>query len=240
MDFFDDFYQNMTQCLAGVKAQKGKIAEAARIMGEAEKSGHNLYSMGTGHSHLVAQDVYARAGGYAKIYPITEIEMTLLTDPIKSTYVERESDYANVIENLYPLEAGDVLIAISNSGRNPFVVEYVQRMKKKGVKIIVITSLKHTAEVTSRHPSGKKLCDLGDVVLDNCAPYNDATTPITSDKVMGPVSTATGIFIIHSLVGAMVAQLTDEGADAPVFISSNGDNADEYNKALFDKYVYRR
>lgn len=238
MDFMNEYYANLLTCLECIQQQKSAIKKAAKLMSEAQQAGGSLYAFGTGHSHMVAQEVYARAGGYAKIYPITEIEMTLLTDPMKSTMVEREASYANVLESLYPLKDGDVLIAISNSGRNPLVVEYVQRMKAKGVKIIAITSLAHTNQVTSRHESGLKLFELADVVLDNCAPFNDATTAITENAVMGPVSSITGMFIIQNLVGEMVANLVEAGVEVPVFRSSNGDGADEYNQVLFDKYIY--
>lgn len=240
MDFTEKYYQSVLSCLEKIDSQKETIKQAAKLMSDAQKNGHTLYAIGTGHSHMIAEEVYARAGGFAKIYPIIEVEMTLITDPMKSTYIERESSYANVIESLYPVKENDVLIAVSNSGRNPFIIEYVQRMRAKGVKIIVITSMAHTSQVDSRHESGLKLFELGDFVLDNAAPYNDASIEITEDKVMGPVSTITGIFIIQNLVGEMVTNLVSDGVDAPVFKSSNADHADEYNKQLFNKYIYKR
>ncbi|HJB24475.1 MAG TPA: SIS domain-containing protein [Candidatus Jeotgalibaca pullicola] len=240
MDFTEKYYQSVLGCLEKIDSQKETIKQAANLMSDAQKNGHTLYAIGTGHSHMIAEEVYARAGGFAKIYPIIEVEMTLITDPMKSTYIERESSYANVIESLYPVKENDVLIAVSNSGRNPFIIEYVQRMRSKGVKIIVITSMTHTSQVDSRHESGLKLFELGDFVLDNTAPYNDASIEITEDKVMGPVSTITGTFIIQNLVGEMVTNLVSDGVDAPVFKSSNADHADEYNKQLFNKYIYKR
>lgn len=240
MDFTEKYYQSVLSCLEKIDSQKETIKQAAKLMSDAQKNGHALYAIGTGHSHMIAEEVYARAGGFAKIYPIIEVEMTLITDPMKSTYIERESSYANVIESLYPVKENDVLIAVSNSGRNPFIIEYVQRMRSKGVKIIVITSMIHTSQVDSRHESGLKLFELGDLVLDNAAPYNDASIEITEDKVMGPVSTIAGTFIIQNLVGEMVTNLVSDGVDAPVFKSSNADHADEYNKQLFNKYIYKR
>lgn len=239
MDFIEQYNQCVQECLHAIYAQKETIQQAAKVMSEAQREGHNLYAIGTGHSHMIAEEVYARAGGYAKIYPIIEVEMTLITDPMKSTYIERESSYANIIESLYPLKEKDVLIAISNSGRNAFIIEYVQRMKQKGVKVIVITSRAHTSRVESRHESGLRLFELGDVVLDNAAPYNDAAIEIAKDKLMGPLSTIGGTFLIQSLMGEMVTNLVSEGMDAPVFKSSNADDADEYNKGLFDQYIYK-
>lgn len=216
------------------------LEEAARLLFEADTQGHRIYTFGTGHSHMVGQDIYGRAGGFAKIYPIMEVELTLATHPIKSTYIERTIDYADVLEQMYDVKAGDVVIATSNSGRNALVVEYISRLKAKGVKVIVITSLKHSQSVESRHPGGKRLFELGDVVLDNFAPAGDAGVVIDEVTQMGPCSTITGCFLSHSIIGRFAEMLREHGLEAPVFRSSNMDGADAYNQKLFDAYVLKK
>lgn len=237
MAFLDTYFNEIESRISCIKQQQSVIEKAAELLFEAEKQHHKIYTFGTGHSHMIGQDLYARAGGYAKIYPICEIEMTLMTHPIKSTTLERTSAYADVLDTLYTIEEGDVLIVTSNSGRNSLLIEYVLRAKKKGAKIIAITSLTHSKTIASRHESGLRLFELADVVLDNYAPYGDATTSIKDDVRMGPVSTITGCFLAQSVVGRFVELLLEHGMDAPVFVSSNTDGADERNKELFDKYV---
>lgn len=227
MTFLDTYFHEIESRISCIKQQRSLIEKAAELLFEAEKQHHKIYTFGTGHSHMIGQDLYARAGGYAKIYPICEIEMTLATHPTKSTTLERTSAYADVLDTLYSIEEGDVLLVTSNSGRNSLLIEYVLRAKKKGAKIIAITSLTHSKTIASRHESGFRLFELADVVL----------TSIKDDVRLGPVSTITGCFLAQSVVGRFVELLIEHGIDAPVFVSSNTDGADERNKELFDKYV---
>lgn len=238
MDFTKRYYDFVSKTLENVyQINHDAIWEGANLLLNAEINGGTLYTFGTGHSQMLGQDLYARAGGYAKIYPIHEIELTLATHPTKSTQIERTASYADVLEHLYPIQKGDVVIAASNSGRNALVIEYVSRLKAKGVKIIAITSLIHSKQVESRHPSGKRLFELADVVLDNQAPYGDAGIPLSADIHMGPISTLTGCFLSQCLIGELVDRLIENGRQAPVFLSSNADGADEYNQKLFKKYI---
>lgn len=236
LESYNDFIQtNMEKVFS---ENREAIEQAAQLLFEADTKGHRIYTFGTGHSHMVGQDSYGRAGGFAKIYPILEVELTLATHPVKSTYIERTIEYADVLENMYDVQAGDVVIATSNSGRNKLVIEYISRLKEKGIKVIVITSLKHSKTIESRHPSGKRLFELGDVVLDNFAPYGDAGVAIDELTRMGPISTMSGCFLSHSVIGRFVEMLRQQGLEAPVFRSSNMDGADEYNRKLFDTYFF--
>jgi len=67
----------------------------------------------------------------------------------------------------YDLRPNDCFIIISNSGRNPLVVELADIVKKRGVKLIAVTSLDVSKKLTSRHSSGKNLYEFADVILDN-------------------------------------------------------------------------
>ena len=220
MAFIDTYFKEVEQRFAVMKQEREPLEQAARLLFEAEKEHHTIYTFGSGHSHMIGQDIYARAGGYAKVYPINEIEMTLATHPTKSTTLERTASYADVLDAIYTIEAGDVLLVTSNSGRNPLVIEYTMRAREKGARIIVITSLSHSKTIASRHESGLRLFELADVILDNHAPYGDATTPIDEATSMGPVSTLTGCFLAQCVMGRFVELLKEHGMEAPVFASS--------------------
>lgn len=238
MTFQERYHAYVNETLSAVWNDNQKeIEQAAHILYDAECGGHCIYTFGTGHSHMLGQDIYARAGGFAKIKPIVEIELTLATHPTKSTQIERLAGYADVLEQLYHVKEKDVIIAASNSGRNALVIEYLLRMKQKGARIVAITSLCHSQKVKSRHENGKKLCDIADVVLDNKAPYGDAGIALNKTVSMGPVSTLSGCFLSQCIVGRMAELLIQDGRDVPVFRSSNADGADEYNQELFDRYV---
>ena len=240
MNFLETYTKEVCARISEVAAETDNIREAAKILLETEKHGGKIFVFGTGHSYMTGQDIYCRAGGYAKVHPICEIELTTLTHPTKSTRLERTADYADTLDEIYEIHNGDVLIVVSNSGRNSLVAEYALRAKNKGARIIAITSLEHSRTVSSRHPSGLRLFEIADAVLDNHAPYGDATTQIGTDTKMGPVSTITSSFIAHCLMGCLVELMKQEGMVAPVFKSANMDGADEYNKELFDLYVFNK
>lgn len=241
MDFMDTYHTFVKSTLEETH-QRNLISmqEAAQLLFTCEQNQKKIYTFGTGHSHMIGQDLYARAGGFAKIYPIVEIEMTLATHPTKSTHLERTSSYADVLEEVYTLEEGDVLIMTSNSGRNPLVVEYALRVKQKGAHIIAITSLTHSKCIQSRHKSGLRLFECADIVLDNMAPLGDAGVEIDDTIKMGPISTLTGCYLSQCIIGRFVELLRKHKMSAPVFRSSNMDGADAYNKELFDQYIIKK
>ena len=137
---------------------------------------------------------------------------------------------------LYAFEKGDAIIMTSNSGRNALLVELAQRLKDLGMKIICITSLESSKASSSRHPSGLRLFELADVVLDNRSVMGDASISLTDEIRTGPTSTIMSCFLVQLLVTEFVQKELDRGVDAPVFRSSNIDGGDEYNKKLFGMY----
>ena len=135
---------------------------------------------------------------------------------------------------------GDVLILASTSGRNAVVIDMALAAREKGVRVAGITAVAYSQGVASRHPSGKRLLDLCDVVIDNGAPLGDAAVAIPglSQKV-GPLSSLTGIAIVNALVAEVVARLVNRGMQPPVFMSANLDGGDEWNARLLKENRHR-
>ena len=102
MDFITHYAEALLSRLQAISQEDGeKIRAAATLLFNADIGGHKIYTFGTGHSHMIGQDIYARAGGFAKIYPILEPELTLVTHPTKSTHIERTAAYADILEQVY-------------------------------------------------------------------------------------------------------------------------------------------
>jgi uncharacterized phosphosugar-binding protein len=220
-----------------IETQSENIEKAAEFVCETCLQDGRFYVFGSGHSHMVAEEIYIRAGGLAFVKAILPEEVMLHQMPNKSTYLERIEGYSSAILNLYKVDAKDTIMIISNSGRNAVPVEMALAAKEKGLKVIAITSLSHSKETTSRHSSGKKLYELADVVIDNCAEKGDAAFDIPgTDSKVGPTSDAMGVAIAQALIAQTVENLVAKGFNPPIFKSSNVDGADKYNDALFDKY----
>ena len=87
-------------------------------MAQAFMEGHKFFVSGSGHSHTMAEEMYARAGGLAFVVPILTSELTMTEHPTKSSHIERLSGYAKILVDLYGVSCGDVVLIASNSGRN--------------------------------------------------------------------------------------------------------------------------
>lgn len=217
--------------------QSENIAKAAEFVSESCLDEGRFYVFGSGHSHMVAEEIYIRAGGLAYVKAILPPELMLHEMPNKSTYLERLDGYSTSILNLYKADAKDSIMIISNSGRNNVPVEMALAAKEKGMKVIALTSLRHSRNTTSRHACGKNLYELADITIDNGAEIGDAAFQIEGlETPVGPTSDAIGIAIAQALIAQSVDNLVKKGKNPPVFRSSNVDGADEYNNELFDKY----
>ena len=213
------------------------IKIAADYVTESCKNKGKFYVFGSGHSHMIAEELYLRAGGLALVHGILPPELMLHEMPNKSTYLERVEGYSQALVELYRVEARDTVMVISNSGRNAVPVEMCLAAKAKGAKVIAMTSMQHSANCTSRHSSGKKMYEIADVTIDNWGEPGDAAFPIEGlDSAIGPTSSITGITIAQALVCQVVDNLVKEGIEPPVFKSSNVDGGDEHNNRMFDKY----
>ena len=219
------------------ETQSENIEKAADLIVESCKKGGRFYVFGSGHSHMVAEELYIRAGGLAYVQGILPPELMLHEMPNKSTYLERLDGYASSILDLYKVNKNDTIMVVSNSGRNNVPVEMCLYSKEIGASVIALTSLKHSTQVKSRHKSGKNMYEIADVVIDNCGEKGDAAFYVEGFNVpTGPTSDATGIAIAQAIIVTVIDKLVKEGIEVPVFKSSNLDGADEYNNELFNKY----
>lgn len=217
--------------------QKDNIQKAAQLVADSVEKGGRMYIFGSGHSHMVAEEVYIRAGGAAFVKAILEPSLMLHEMPNKSTYLERLEGYAAVLLKLHKVDENDTLVVVSNSGRNPVPVEMALEAKKLGAGVIAITSLKHSTTVTSRHKSGKKLYEIADVTIDNCGEKGDAVFKIEGlNTPTGPTSDTTGTAIAQALVSTTLDILVKKGIQPPVLVSSNVDGGDKINDQIFDTY----
>jgi uncharacterized phosphosugar-binding protein len=223
-----------------VDTQMEQIERAAQITAQALANDGILYTFGTGHSHVIAEDVAYRAGGLAPVDAVLEPSLTGHAKVWQSEYMERVHGMADVILNYYGISSKDVLVVISNSGRNAAPIEMAAGARERGVPVIAITSLAHSKGTTSRHSSGKKLYQLANVVIDNCCPKGDCLLHL--DGLAAPIGAGSGVaglFIIHSVIVQTIQNLLDRGIDPPVFRSGNLDGSDEFNQALLERYKGR-
>jgi uncharacterized phosphosugar-binding protein len=186
-----------------------------------------IYVTGSGHSHLIAEEAFYRAGGIAAAQAILDPDLMLHVSASRSTQLERQTGQAERVLAKYGVMCGDVVFVVSNSGRNAYPIEMALAAKVRGATTVALTSLQHTRRVSSRHPSGKRLFEVCDIVLDNGAEYGDASLPVGRLGLrMGPTSTITGVFIINAILAEAVGYLEDHGVAVEVYPSANMQGAE--------------
>lgn len=221
--------------------QIAAIGQAAELMVEAIRQGHSIFAFGASHSGMIAMEFVYRTGGLVNVNPLFDPGLLLNVRPItKTSEFERLAGYGKIVFEQSPVKQGDVLIVHSVSGRNAAPVDLAMEARKHGVKVIGITSLSYSSQVTSRHPLGLKLCDVVDVVIDNCGEFEDACLHIEGlPQKIAPTSTIAGAFIANALVIQVARLCIEAGIEVPVFRSANADGGDAFNQQLLDKYKDR-
>jgi len=222
-------------------SQLDGIRAAAQLLTDAIVQDRSLFSFGATHSFMVTEELVYRTGGLMLINPIYPHGMNLSVRPMTATSrMERVVGLGAELLAASPAQTGDVLLLASTSGRNAVVIDMALEARRKGLKTIGITALAYSTGVASRHPSGKKLADLCDLVLDNGAPYGDAAVAIPgSAQKTGPLSSITSLAIVNAMVAETVQRLVDLGRTPPVFMSANLDGGDEFNARLLAENRHR-
>ena len=234
---YKKYQQLLTEKMNLAFQQDAEITQAATLLSTSLSTGGWIYACGTGHSHLLAEEIFYRAGGFARVRPLLLPQLMLHESATGSTDEERKEGYAPILFQDYVITKNDVLLISSNSGRNAVPIELARYASEMGAKVVVITNLAHSKSVTSRHASGLKLYQLGDVVLDNFGEIGDAALSLDGlDTPVGPTSTSIGTALLQAICVEATAQLLAQGIIPEVFASSNSDQGASHNDALLKTY----
>lgn len=211
------------------------LNQAANLLADAIEQGKRIFAFGCSHSSLPIQDLVYRAGGLMLINPIYGPGITALDTrpPTLGSDIEKLSGYAKLLLDNNPIQKDDVLILVSVSGRNAVPIEMAQLARERGIKLIGVTSRAYTGAVDSRHPSGKKMYEFANVVLDNKVDKGDAV--LQDDRVpqkFVPASGVTSTAVLHALVAAAIEEVLRRGITPPVYLAANVDGGFEYNQRL--------
>lgn len=222
------------------KTGRERLQHAKSILVETIREQKMIHIFGTGHSHILAEEAFYRAGGLACVRPILIESLMLHKSGWSSSENERKAGYARSFMEQQPIDKKDTVIVVSTSGRNPVPIDVAMLSKEKGARVIAISSLEYSRYLASRHPSGKLLTDVADVTVDNLSPIGDAILEHPKvDTPYGPSSTVMGIIILHTIFSEAIEELAEKGIPLPIFKSGNMDEADEYNKNLIEQYCDR-
>ncbi len=216
-----------------LKEEKVKFIECANLIKASYKKGGQLYIFGTGHSRLLGEESFHRAGGFAAACPIRDDNLSFKKGARKATTLERSPMIAKNALKKYKLTKKDILMIVSNSGVNYAPIEAALFAKNKQIKTISISSIKYSKKAPLSELK-KRLYQITDISIDNKIPPGDAIININSNMV-GPVSTITGSFILNSIL-IEVGNLLKNEKIFPFYISVNMPNAKKNNERLENKF----
>lgn len=224
----------------------GGATEAAQAMADALANDGVIQAFGTGHSEAFAMEIAGRAGGLIPTSKIALRDLVLhgerdvaVLDSLEGSVLERDTAVAEELFNLSLVDPRDIFIIASNSGVNGSIVGLALAAKARGHKVIAVTSLEHTNAVETKHPSGMRLSEIADIVIDNRAPYGDTTLEVSGGGGVGAVSSITAAYIAQLLTIETVQCLIRAGKKPPIYISANIPGGDEHNTALVGQYPGR-
>ncbi len=230
-------YEYTEKILDLIKTAADKNAEAikaaAEKFAEVIESDRIIHVFGTGHSHMIGIELFARAGGLGNVNAILDPDCLTNFGAQRSCAMERLGGVADIIYDNYHIRRGDIMVIISNSGRNAMPIEMAMRCKSEGIYVIAVTNLYQSENAVSRHPSGKKMYEYADLILDTCVPVGDAMLDIDGIKT-GPASSVSSMCLLDTVFTEAIKIVVSHGSRPYVFQSQNLDGVS--NDEIFKKY----
>lgn len=207
--------------------QRAELDRAAALCADAIAAGGLVHLFGCGHSRMMCEEMTPRQGCFVGWHTIVEMGLTY-HNPIvgpnglrQTLHLEKTPGYAEQILRNFAFGPKDVLVVISTSGIREVIIEMAEGAKKRGLAVVGVVSRAHCEQAKPAHPSGMKLLDMADVILDNGAPVGDSILDIEGCKNRtGPFSTVGGGVLMNMLRCEVAQRLMDRGVE-PVFLPSH-------------------
>ncbi|MGE7090989.1 sugar isomerase domain-containing protein [Lysinibacillus sp. NPDC048646] len=219
-----------------VQEQENIAAAAQKIVQRIQRGGI-VQLFGCGHSHLLAQDAFYRAGGLVPVRPITIEPLTLQAGALTSSKNEKDPTIIERHKHCFDFQENDVCVVISTSGRNYAPIDAALLAKEAGVLVMSLQSLTYREQQT-RHCSGMRLEDIVDVVIDTHIPVGDGLLR-RQNMQYAPASTVIGSAILHAIFSQVIEQMADFQAILPVFESNNVEANLHHNDVMIANYQNR-
>ena len=219
-----------------VKVNKTSLPKAVQLFANAIMENKIVHTFGTGHSHIIGLELFARAGGLANVNAMLDSSLIAIEGARRSAKMERISGLASVIWEQHTINEGDIFLIISNSGRNAMPNEMALLAKNAGHKVIAITSIEQSKKYPSRIKGLPKLYEIADIVLDNCAPTGDGILTV-GGKLVGAASTLTGCFLANQVSTDAMIIAESNGCILPIYSSQNIDGHN--NEDLYAEFENR-
>ena len=233
----EQYFAKLRTRIDEIAAQTEPFQQAAKICADALANGGMIHVFDSGH--LVSHELINRAGGLAAM---NRLAFSLNIDHVVKARADLPLPEGNTLSYGYikhvfesnQLRPGDVLFVGSVSGKTANVIEVALQARQHGLYVIAVTALAYSSKLASEHPSGKRLYEVADLVLDNRAPYGDAMLEVEGlDYPICPASGVDAAVIMWAIVAGIVEEMLGRGLKPTVFPSINRpDGWTLYNQIL--------
>ncbi|NOH31327.1 sugar isomerase domain-containing protein [Vibrio mediterranei] len=219
-----------------IESNSKPLEQSIALFSQAIIDDKMIQILGTGHSHMIGLEGFIRAGGLGNVNAILDSAVLTNDGALRGSALEKLSGLADILWDDQNIAENDLIVVVSNSGRNALPIEFAQRAKAEGHTVIAVTSIEQSSQNPSRHVSGLKLMDVADIVLDNCVPPGDGLCEVNG-RVTGAFSSIAGMTLINTLCVEAQKQTLQSGVIPLVFSSQNVDGFD--NDAIYKHFGKR-
>lgn len=208
--------------------QLDQIKKAADVMADTIEKGRWVHTFGCGHATLPVEEMYPRIGGFVGFHPLIELPLTFFTRIVgemgihQFLFLERAEGYGVEIMKGYTFDPRDTMWIFSHTGINNVNIDIALEAQKRGMKVIVYGSAAEGRGKKTRHSCGKTLFEIADIVVDSCAPLQDASVPLKNHRDnIGPVSTLAFVTTVWMTITTVAEILADRGVTLFIHPSHN-------------------
>src|SRR5260370_35764258 len=130
--------------------QSDAIEQASRLCSEAIGAGGLVHLFGTGHSRIPVEEMFPRYGSYPGFNPMVELWMTFHSQVVgpngqrQAMFIERMPGLAEVILSNFTFGPKDVMMVFSAGGTTAVPVEIARGSRRRGLRVIAVTSLRQS------------------------------------------------------------------------------------------------
>jgi len=209
-----------------LSSQRPALEEAARLCAASIAEGGLVHVFGAGHSRIAVEELWPRYGSFPGFHPIVELSLTAhhqvtgANGQRQAMFIENVPGLAERILRNFRTGPADCLLAVSSGGTSVVTVEMAEAARRRQLPVIALTSLTHSRVAPPKAPSGRRLCEVADVVLDTCTPLGDAMVHVPGIAApVGPSTTVAAAALVNALKVRVAERLAAVGALPPVLVS---------------------
>jgi uncharacterized phosphosugar-binding protein len=220
--------------------ERERIALAAAWCADAIAAGGLVHLFGTGHSRIAVEEMFPRYGSFPGFHPLVELSMTFHTQIVgangqrQAMFIERTEGLAEVILANFSFRPTDVMLVFSVGGVTAVPIEMAEGARRRGMRVVTVTSVEHSRASEPGHPDGRRLLDVADLVIDLGTPVGDAL--ITLDGLQEPVGPSSSVVAVAvaNEIKVQTAELLLARGGVPPVITAPALVGPERSAALFD------